>query len=460
MHEETAVSANPISKNVSRSTIGETLAYGSGGFAEMMIFNPATTFMVFFYTDIAGIAAATVGTFMLFSRVFDLLNPAMGLLVDRTHSRFGKARPWLLWMAVPLGISAVLLFTAPALGPTGKVIYAFITYNLALTIIYPTIDVPYSAMLPLITPHQNQRTTLSLTRMSLAMTGGLVSFAITLPLVRFLGGGARGWQNAFFVFGAITTVLLLVCFFFTKERVTPASIHKAQVPIRLAIASLMRNKYWLLIAGLAVVLFLMMGLLGANLYYCRYFLHNVDQFGPLMTMYQITLIVGMVSCGPLIRKIGKRNTALLGTGVAILGQAMIYLAPTSFAMVATGTVIRGIGASPLVGTLFAMVADTIEYGEWKSGVRADGLAFGVMVLAMKIAIGIGNVLVGWILGLAGYVGGADVQSTTALFAIKSMFLTIPLALLCVTGIILWAYKLDQQYAAIAVDLKLRRDAAV
>ena len=460
MNQDLAVAPAAETVNEGRPGVGEVLAYGSGNFAEMMIFNPATTFMVFFYTDIAGIAAATVATFMLISRAFDLLNPAVGVLVDRTRSRHGKARPWLLWMAIPFGATAVLLFTAPSFGPVGKVVFAFITYNLALTIIYPFIDVPYAALLSLITQDQQKRTSLSLSRMVQSQFGGMVSFAITLPLVKYFGGGARGWQSAFIVFGVIATSFLMFTFFMTKERVKPVSVKRVNVPLKDGINSLIRNKYWLLVAGLISTMFVMIGFFGGNLYYCRYFLHDVNKFGPLMTVYQIVLVCSMIFLGPPLKKFGKRKTALLGTVVAVSGQALMFLAPSSYAIVLAGTVIKAIGSAPLVGTLFAMVADTIEYGEWKFGVRAEGLAFGTIALAAKIFVGLGNVMVGWLLGITGYVNGAETQSASVLFAVKAMFLHIPLAILIFSGFLLWIYKLDDQYPSIVADLKLRRDAAI
>jgi MFS family permease len=181
-------------KNESTSGVGirEKLSYGAGNFAEMMIYNPATAFIVFFYTDVVGIAAATVGTLLLVSRAFDLFNPVMGIIVDRTHSRHGKGRPWLLWLAVPFGVSAVLLFTVPPLGMIGKIVYAFITYNLALTIIYTAVDIPYSAMLPLQTTDPHDRTMLSIYRMTFSMLGMMFSFAITQPMVKLFGSGGAG----------------------------------------------------------------------------------------------------------------------------------------------------------------------------------------------------------------------------------------------------------------------------
>lgn len=443
----------------SRVGKGEILAYGSGNFAEMMVFAPATTFVVFFYTDVAGIAAATVSTLLLISRAFDLLNPIAGILVDRTHNRFGKARPWLLWLAVPFGLCAVLLFSAPSLSPFGKVTYAFITYNLALTVLYPFIDVPFTALMSLITRDQHTRTTLNLSRMIQAQTGGLVSFAITLPLVKVFGGGAHGWQKAYIVFGTAATILLFICFLATKERVRPALAAISDTSFKDSASSLMRNRYWLLMGGIISVVFVMMGLYAANPYYCRYFLRDVDRFGPLMTAYQASLVAGMLAAGPIIKNLGKRKTGLLGVAVAVFGQLVMYLAPTSYAFVLAGTVIKALGISPLLGTLFAMVADSLEYGEWKFGIRAEGLAFGTIVLAAKMCIGLGNVLVGWLLGMAGYVNAAGIQAAPVLLAVKGLFLYLPLALLLTAGILLWTNKLEKQYSSIVAELTLRRDAA-
>ena len=433
----------------------ERLSYGVGNFAEVMIFTPATTFMVFFYTEVAGIAAATVGTILLISRVFDLFNPVMGLIVDRTNSRFGKGRPWLLWMAIPFGISTVLLFTVPPLGMTAKIIYAFVTYNLAATVVYAAIDIPYGAMIALETPSQNERTMLSVFRQSFSMAGMMTCFAITLPLVQFFGGGAQGWQRAFIVFGVVATTLLLVCFLGTKERLKPNRGSRAEAPVSVRVRALLSNSCWLLLTIAMVALFLMFGLFGDNIYYCRYILRNVNLFGPLMTISQLALIAGIVFISPFLQKLGKRNTALAGIGVAIVGQAIMFVAPANFNVVVIGTTVKSLGCAPLVGTMFAMLADTVEYGEWKTGLRDEGLSFGALTLINKMSVGLGAVLLGWVLGISGYRVGLDAQSASVLFAVKLMFLHLPLVLLIVMGIALWMYNLDKEYPCLIEELRLR-----
>jgi glycoside/pentoside/hexuronide:cation symporter, GPH family len=448
--------STPVTNSAAEKVnFAEKIAYGMGNFGTQMVFNPATTFMVFFYTDVVGIAAATVGTMLFISRFFDVLNPVMGVVVDRTHTRRGKARPWILWMALPFGITAALLFSSPNLGPTARIVYAFVTYNLALTIVYTTVDIPYSALLPLMTTDPHERTSFSVTRMILSNAGIVISFAVTMPLVNALGGGKQGWQRAFIAFGSLAVVALLACYAGTKERVSAAP-HAKQVPLKDGVAALARNRYFLLLASLACTLFLMLGVLVANLYYCRYFLNKADLFGPLMTAMVLAQIAGMFFTPMIVKRLGKRNTAMVGLVVTIAGQLLLYVSPLTFTLLTVGTVIKGLGAAPLIGTMFAMVADAIDYSEWQSGFRSDGLVFGAMALMMKISIGIGNVLVGWILAWGGYVAGADVQSPSALQSIKILFLHMPLLFYVIAFCILLAYNLDTRYSAIAQELRQRR----
>lgn len=453
--ESQSATAVAVTGETGKLTLWEKLAYGTGSFGQQMIFNPATTFIVFFYTDVVGISAGTVGLILVLSRVFDLMNPLMGMVVDRTKTRFGKGRPWLLWLAVPFGIAAVLLFSTPNFGPTGKIIYAFVTYNIALTIIFAAVDIPYTAVMSLMTNDQHQRTLLSLFRMVNNTAGGMATFALTLPLVKAFGGGATGWQRTFVVFGVVGTTLLLVCFAGTKERVVPVAHEGAKVSTRRSVAALFGNKYWVLMACLAIVLFIMLGFLGSNIYYCRYVLGNVELFGPLMTIFQLSIVVGMLMVGPMLKYFGKRRTALSGLAISAIGLSTIFIAPHSYTVVLTGTIIRGLGCAPLMGTMFAMVADTIEYGEWKFGIRTEGLTFGGIALATK-TIGLGNAAVGFILARSGYVAGAVSQSASALLAIQWMFLQIPLILTLIMAVIIWLNGLDKQYPAICAELEKRR----
>lgn len=448
----------PVSVQAEQINFGEKFAYGLGDLANNVVFTAVSTFMVFFYTDVAGIAAGVVATIMLVSRLLDVLTPVMGVVVDRTKSKHGKCRPWLLWMAIPFGISTVLLFTVPNLGPTGKIIYAFVTYNLAFTVVFTIINTPYGTLTALITRDQYQRSILNLFRMILAVIGMLLISAITLPMVKAFGSGPQAWQKTFMCFGAIATVLFLVTFAGTKERVQPGNHGDAQhVPLGIGLKALFGNKYWVLLATLSIVAFIHIpGLLGATIYYAQVTLGNASYIGLLMGALMAPTLLGMFVLPPLIKRFGKRNTAIIGTVVTIVGQLMMLVAPVSLAVVVVSLALKGLGGATLMGTFYAMVTDTIEYGEWKSGVRTEGLVYGAANFGTKLGTGLGAALVGWVLGLGGYIGGAVVQTTSAQFAVKSLFLYVPLVLLVLQLILLWAYKLDQEYPTIIAELQQRK----
>jgi GPH family glycoside/pentoside/hexuronide:cation symporter len=292
--------------------------------------------------------------------------------------------------------------------------------------------------------------------MSLASLGIILSYAVTLPLVRALGGGAGGWQRAFMLFGALGSALILVCFAATRERVTAATHVAAAVPAKAAFAALLRNPHWLMMVAFGGLTFASLGLYGDNIYFCRYFLHNEGLVGPLMTLMTGAQVAGMMFTPAIARRFGKRNSAIGGTFIAIVGQLVLFTAPASSTVIFAGTAIKALGMSPAVGTMFAMIADTVDWGEWRFGIRTDGLCFGLLGLVLKSSIGLGNVLVSWVLALGGYVGGAAAQSASALLAIKALFLHIPLALVLLTLGILFLYRLDGQYPAIREELERRR----
>lgn len=439
-------------------SLGEKFGYGIGDLASNLVFSAIGTFMTFFYTDVAGITAAAIGTMMLISRIFDGGSDiAMGFIIDRTKSKHGKARPWILRMAVPFGVTAVLLFSVPDFSPTGKIIYAFITYNLMSTIIYTAINVPYGVMNSLITQDQYQRSVLNIFRMVLAMVGMLLVNALTIPLVKAFGDGEAGWQKTFMLFGGISTVLFLITFGTTKERVKPADNDaKKDVPFKDGMKALKTNYPWMILVVLCVFVFIGQGLFGSFIYYAQYILGSDGHVSLMMMAMVIPMIVGMIAMAPFIKKFGKRNVAMGGSIIAIIGQIVMLTAPTDLTTILIGMAIKGVAFGPLAGTMFAMVADTIEYGEWKSGVRTEGLVYSAASFGTKVGAGLGVALIGWTLSAGGYVGGAEVQTESALSAIKMLFLYVPIVIAVVQFTLLAFYKLDKQYPQIVEELHNRK----
>lgn len=440
--------------------LGEKLAYGLGDVGGNLIFATVGAFMTFFYTDIAGIGAAVIGTMMMLSRLLDGSSDIiMGIVIDKTHTRWGKARPWLLYIAVPYGLSAVLLFTVPDYGMTGKIIYAFLTYNFMSTICFTVFNMPYGTLAALMTQDQNERSILVLIRMLGGTGTALVASLITVPLVASLGGGACGWQRTAAIFGAVATIILLITFFFTHERVQP--INKKKIPTKVAFRALAENKYWKMILVVGLLTFILFGLPGVNIYYAQYVLGSADYFASLMTaVYLPNLIVFVVllAVPSILKRFGKRNVVLAGFFVYLIGSAILLNNPLDLRIVLLGSYIKGFGFGPLVATLYAFVADTIEYGEWKTGVRNEGLLYSAASFGQKVGTGLALAIIGWGLQLGGYVANAAVQSASSIVAMKTLFIYIPVVVYALIAIILHFYKLDKEYDQIVRELDARRQA--
>ncbi|NWL87115.1 MFS transporter [Paenibacillus sp. 79R4] len=431
----------------------EKLGYGIGDFTTSLVFTVIGTFLSIFYTDIIGIAPAVIGTMMLLVRVIDGgADIVMGAIVDRTDSKHGKARPWLLWMSVPFGGSLILLFYAPELGPTGAIVYAYATY-LLVNLIYTAINIPYGTLNALITQDPYQRSLLNIFRMTLAMAGAALITFVTMPMVNHFGGGKTGWFLTFLIIGALAPFMYLITFKATKERVKPVVAAK-KVPLKRALPALFRNKYWLLMVAFCLVVYIGSALTsGLNAYYAKYILENPDLVGPLGLASLLPMLIGIPLTAPLVKRFGKRNTALSASVLGMIGIAIIMIDPYNFNVILIGTVVKALFMAPLVGTMFAMLADTIEYGEWKTGIRSEGLVYSAGSFGTKVGSGLGGAAVGWSLAFGGYDGTLANQSGQAIEVIKMVYLYAPLVISILAILILYVYQLDKKFPAIIQELK-------
>lgn len=436
----------------------EKFGYGLGDLASNLIFGAVAMFLLFYYTDVAGASAAAVGTIILFSRFLDgFTDIGMGAIVDKTRSKHGKARPWLLWMAIPYTISAIMLFTVPDLGPVGMLIYIAITYNL-VHIIYTAINIPYGVLNARMTQDSYQRATLNIFRMFLALVANIIIMFFTLPLVEMFGGGKTGWTVTFTIFGVAAGIIFLITFMTTKERVTAVNMDQAKVPTMTGVKALFKNKYWALMVVFALVSYTGLGLNGGlGVYYAQYILENPALVGPLGFAGLFPALIGLLFVAPIIKKYGKRNSMIFGLLLGLIGTVVILIDPTNVALVLTGSIIRGIGGVPFAGSFFAMLADTIEYGEWKTGVRTEGLVYSAGSFGTKVGMGLGAAIMGWCLTLGGYVGGLTEQSDSAISMITFLFVWIPAIIAVIQLVILVFYKLDKQYPQILADLHARKN---
>jgi GPH family glycoside/pentoside/hexuronide:cation symporter len=443
--------------------IFERFSYGCGDFGCNIIYTAMSAFLLFYYTDYAGVSAMAVGTIMMISRVFDGISDIiMGVIVDRTHSRFGKARPWILRMCIPFAISGVLMFSVPASwSSTPKLVYVFITYNLVSTVIYTAINVPYSALNALMTQDPYERSVLSIFRNLLATAGTLTINTFTLPLVEYFGNNASAWTKTFVVFGFVSIAAFLCTFFGTKERVraneTGEQKVEENVPFVTGIKALFQNKYWIMMTGMLALFFLMYSVNGgATVYYAKDILGDKNLVSTINGIFNIVQILGMFFIAMLVKKFGKRNVFSLGLILDIIGMLVLNFSGGSMPIIVVSSVIRGIGNACGGATMWAMVSDTIDYGEWKTGYRTEGLVNSACSFGYKIGNGIGSALLGVILEVGGYVGNAAAQTASALTSIKICFVWIPIAVYVCGLIIMKFYHLDKEFDGILADLKARK----
>lgn len=459
--------ANPVAENrIEKIKATEKLSYAAGEVAGTLVWTAVSGFITYYYTDAVGISAAVAGTIFLLSRLFDGVSDIlMGVLVDKTKTKYGKARPWLLWMAVPFFISTVLVFAVPGgWSPQAKIIYAFITYNLLSTIVYTALSLPYSVMNALITDDPKDRISLNVFRTVGTLFMSLVIGLVVQPLVRAVGGPQLGTRNPMawtIVMGAIGFVsmaLYLLCFKGTKERVQP--VDKKPLPVKKAFAALVRNKYWYLMLAICLIAFIQNGMMGINIYYAKYWLGNEDFVGILNVVLLVPMVLGIFVSMPFIGKFGKRNSILVGMVLCLAGCVVVALNPTNLVFVVVGNAMKGLGLGPYQAGGNVMLTDVIDYGEWKSGIRSDGMVFSAASFGAKVGVGLGSAAIGWLLGWAGYNGEVAVQSEQATSAIGLAYIWVPFVLFVPMVILLLFYKLDKQIPQIREDLQTARAGGV
>ena len=365
------------------------LAYGCGDTACNIVCGMINALLTLFYTDYAGIPIATVGIVMLVSRIFDGTSDViMGVIVNKTKSRWGKARPWLLWMAIPYVICAIAMFTVPQTSESVQFWYIFVTYNLCTTVCYTAINVPYGTLSTMMTRSSHERDLLSVVRMAMAPVGRLIAVTLTMPVVKLFGDTQAAWVKAMAMWCAIALVMLLICFANCKERVQiEAAKNQKKVGIKKNLKALLGNKYlWatLILWSITCVHQTLVGTVTP--YYCKYIFGNDSwMYSALYFGESVTLIIGAMVCPSLLRRFRKRDISLVGCIVAVVAQAAFFLNPYSSSWMLGTTIVRALGQAPITAIVFGMMGDVIEYGQWRSHIRQESLVFGGGSLGLKSA---------------------------------------------------------------------------
>ncbi len=436
----------------------EKLAYGLGDCGANVYVAMASTFLTGYYTDTVGLAAAAVGTMMLLARIFDgVTDLIMGALVDKTKSKYGKARPWVLWTAPLMAIGLILLFAVPKsmYGSNAGLVYAYISYIFLNCLVYTANNLPYNALLSRMTLDVGDRASTASMRFVMTQITTLIINAVAANLV-----GVIGWTGCASVFAVVEFVMLIWCFFGCKEHIDEDEsgvVQAERVPLKTAMPALLRNQYFYLQALLFLVLYIGVVANGASTYYyASTVLGNMKVITFLSMASTIPAIIANFVNPKLTIQFGKRKTMIAGCVLMIIGSIIIGLADSNVPMAMVGLVIKGFGMGPIMSGVFALTADVVDYGEWKTGVRSEGLVNSCTSFGMKVGIGLGSAAMTWILAFGGYDGMAAQQTEKAVSSIKFAYgyLGAVCAAICLVLILL--INIDKNIKQIQNDLQAKR----
>ncbi len=438
--------------------LNERISYACGDAASNVVWAALGAFVMMYYTDVAHIDPKAIGVVMLISRLLDGVSDlVMGLVVDHTKSRFGKARPWLLRIAIPFAIATTLMFSVPDFENKAKIIYIFVTYNLVMTM-YTMINLPYGSLSTLMTDDPYERSVLNIFRQIFAQITSLIITSATLPLIKVFGGGRMAWTITYGIFSAAAAVLFLICFAGTKETVGISAKEREDVPVMKALSALVRNKCWVIsmLLGTGTCLFYM-AISTINSYFCVQVLHDDNMVGTLNAAYITPMIVFFFFMAPIVKRIGKRKTNLLGWMVILISYVPLLLAMTSVPVLIISAVVRGIGYACVMGVQFAIIGDSVEYGEWKTGVRSEGLVFSAQSFGCKVGMGLGNALIGALLSWGKYDGELAVQPDSAITVIKVLYIGMPIIVAVFQMLLMIPYTIEKEYDQMNRELAERKN---
>ncbi len=441
-----------------RLSLLEKLGYGVGDTASHFVWDMVGFWLLFFYTDTLGITAAAAGTIMLVARVWDVISdPLMGVIADRTKTRWGSFRPWLLWMAVPYAALSVAAFSSPELGPVGTSLWAGATYLLLMTA-YTAINLPYSSLAGVMTGDSTERTGLNQYRFAFAFAGQLVVAGTALTIVGWLGGGddAVGFQRTMMLFGAVAVVLFGVTFATTKERVAPPREQRRD--LKADLRNLVGTRPWLVLAAVGVLSFTLFALQSAvTAFYFEHVIGEAEGAQLFNVVSTVALIAAIPLARPLSQRFGNRTVFIACSALTGLWSMLMFLpGPGQLGLLYLFSVLGKISYAPTVPLLWTMIADTADFSEWRTGRRATGLFFSAATLSQKLGWGIGGALAGYLLGAFGYVSGA-VQAPLAVTGITLMMTVFPGLLYVAAGALFFLYELDPATTArMQAELQQRR----
>ncbi len=490
-----------MSDSSEKISIVEKIGYSLGDLAANLIFQTLMAFIAFFYTDLYKIPPATASAIIFFGGMFGaFFNPIMGMIADRTNTRWGKFRPWVLWTAIPFGVSAILAFTTPNFSMTGKIIYALVTY-IVLILVYSANNLPYASLSGVMTGDMGERNSISSYRFTAVMIAQFIIQVILLPLALIMGDGdkALGFEKVMTTFAIIGTVFFIITFLTTKERVVPTVEQSSSV--KQDLSDLFKNRPWIIMCGVVILIFITVSLKGGMyVYYFENFVNNQDLnnflsetgfysfidglnsmfvsmglhgfqwpkevatsgFSLFNALATIFMIIGIGFSKKMADKYGKRDVFKYGVFVSALFQlSFIFCSPHAVGAIFIIQILHGLSYGVTIPLLWAMIADVADFSELKNNRRATAIIFSAMIFGLKVGLSIGGALVAAILGWFGYAETLAVQADITILGIKLSMSVIPALTFFFSVGLLFFYEIDKKKEVeIENELTKRRNAMI
>lgn len=445
-----------LSKANEKLSTSEKLGYTFTDMAGNLLYVTITTYILYFYTDVFQISVAASGTILLIARIVDAISaPIWGSIVDHTHTRWGQSRPYFLWLAIPFALSVFLAFTAPNLHGNAKMIYAAVTYILAAGVIYTGVQTPITAILPSLTTNPKERISANTWRMCGGQIGAFITSSFALSFIAFFGKGNDKvgfmWTTA--LFGIVAVGMFLYAFTHLKEKTVAVT---KPIPFKDSVKAAVGNKPWfILVISFAIYWIAQSDRNGIAVYYAKYNLGN-EQLASILNGVGVLGLLATVCIPFIVKNTNKTLTMMIGLAIGTIGQVMVAIVGDNLALIITAWIIGTFGASIACAMPFAMLADTVDFWEWKTGIRASGFLTAVgSAFCIQLGSGFGSFIPSKIMAAAGFVANKT-QDTTALSSINFCFIWLPVIIYVVVAILMSFYlKYEKNEPNILAELDKR-----
>lgn len=448
------------------STTGEKMRFALGDVGYNIMWGFVGSFLTYYYTDNILLSAGVVGTIMLLARFLDGASDIlMGIIIEKTSSKYGKARPWLLWMIIPLILTFLMVFYVPSfLGETGKVVYIAVTYVLLSAVTYTASNMAYITLFTLFAPDSNDRNVAAVFRTLFAMVTSLVIGMVSMPLLESFGGvgSQKAWTTVTLIYAAISFVCVMITFFgVTEKQLFTETLEKTEQKeaksLMEVFKSLAKSKYFYLAALLSVSYYLSNSTGGANVYFARDIMGDANLVGIIGLVSLPTMILSAVLAPSLYKKFGKRNIMMVGAMIALGSTVIQLMNPYNKTLFLSFYALKGFGSMLFGAAISTLPGDVADWSEWKIGARAEGIVTSLSSFGAKVGSGVGAGLVGWILSIGHYDGSAAVQAQSALNAEIALMIGVPLVLAVIQIVLLLFWNMDKIRPEIMRDLESRHN---